>query len=114
MDLNNKVAIVTGSSRGIGLATVMDLLDNGTNVAGWSRSHSEIEHPNFKYIQVDVSDIKSVKNGYKETTSHFGNDVHILINNAGLAYSSLFEDLKTEEWQQMFDTNVNAIWTYYI
>lgn len=109
MNLNNKVAIVTGSSRGIGLATVMALLDNGASVAGWSRSHTEIEHPNFKYIQVDISDIKSVENGNKETTSHFGIDIHILINNAGLGYSCLFEDSKIEEWQQMFDTNVNGI-----
>jgi NADP-dependent 3-hydroxy acid dehydrogenase YdfG len=109
MNLNNKVAIVTGASRGIGLATVMSLLDNGASVAGWSRSHTEIKHSNFKYIQVDISDIKSLENGYKQTTSHFGNDIHILINNAGLGYSSLFEDLKIEEWQQMFDTNVNGI-----
>ena len=109
MNLNNKVAIVTGSSRGIGLATVMALLDNGASVAGWSRSKTEVNHPNFKYIQVDISDVKSVEDGYKETKSHFGNDIHILINNAGLGYSSLFEDLKIEEWQQMFDTNVNGI-----
>ena len=96
MKLKNKVAIVTGSSRGIGLATVMTLLDNGVRVAGWSRSNTDVEHPNFKYIQVDISRIKSVENGYKETTSHFGNDIHILINNAGLGYSALFEDLKTE------------------
>lgn len=109
MDLKNKVAIVTGSSKGIGLATVQTLLDNGVKVAGWSRSKTEVNHPNFKYIQVDIGDIKSVENGYKETTSHFGNDIHILINNAGLGYSALFEDLKIEEWQQMFDTNVNGI-----
>jgi NADP-dependent 3-hydroxy acid dehydrogenase YdfG len=109
MKLKNKVAIVTGSSRGIGLATVMTLLDNDVKVAGWSRSNTEIKHPNFKYIQVDIRDITSVQNAYKETTSHFGNDIHILINNAGLGYSALFEDLKIEEWQQMFDTNVNGV-----
>jgi NADP-dependent 3-hydroxy acid dehydrogenase YdfG len=109
MDLKNKMAIVTGSSRGIGLATVEMLLDNGVKVAGWSRSKTEVNHPNFKYIKVDISDVKSVENGHKETVSHFGNDIHILINNAGLGYSALFEDIKIEEWQQMFDTNVNGI-----
>lgn len=109
MELKNKVAIVTGSSKGIGLATVQTLLDNGVKVAGWSRSNTEIEHPNFRSIKVDIGDIKSVENGYKETISHFGNNIHILINNAGLGYSALFEDLKIEEWKQMFDTNVNGI-----
>ncbi|MFK5879943.1 MAG: SDR family oxidoreductase [Flavobacteriaceae bacterium] len=109
MNLKSKVAIVTDSSKGIGLATTKLLLSNDVKVVGWSRSKTEIGHPNFRNIQVDVSDNRSVENGYKETISHFGNDIHILINNAGLAYSALFENLKLEEWKQMFDTNVNGI-----
>lgn len=109
MELSNKVAIITGSSKGIGLATTNLLLQNGIKVAGWSRSETKISHPNFRNIQVDVSDLDSVEKGYKETISHFGNDVQILINNAGLGYSSLFEDTKVEDWKQMFDTNVHGI-----
>ncbi len=109
MKLKEKVAIVTGSSKGIGLATVNLLLDNGIKVAGWSRSKSEINHPDFKNFQVDIGDVKSVENAYNQTISHFGNDIHILINNAGLGHTALFEDLKIEEWHQMFNTNVSGI-----
>jgi len=109
MNLKNKVAIVTGSSKGIGLATVQILLNNDVKVAGWSRSKTEINHPNFQNFQVDIKDIDSVENAYKQTISYFGNDIHILINNAGLGFSALFEDLKVEQWHQLFDTNVNGI-----
>ena len=109
MDLKNKVAIITGSSKGIGLATAKLLLDNGVKVAGWSRSETAISHPDFKNIQVDISDHKSVENAYQQTVSHFGSDIQILINNAGLGYSALFEEIKIEEWHQMFNTNVNGI-----
>ena len=108
MNLKDKVAIVTGSSKGIGFATVQILLENGVKVVGWSRSKTEIEHPNFLNIQMDIRAIKAVENAYKQTVSHFG-DVQILINNAGMGIAALFEELKVEDWHQMFDTNVNGI-----
>ena len=109
MKLKDKVAIVTGSSKGIGLATVDLLLKNGVKVAGWSRSDTDLDHPNFKNFHTEIKDIKSVQNAYNQTISHYGNDIHILINNAGVGVTALFEDLKVEEWHQMFDTNVNGI-----
>jgi len=109
MNLKNKVAIVTGSSKGIGLATVHVLLEQGVKVAGWSRSKTKIEHPNFKYFEVDIGDVKSVENAYNQTVSRFQHNIQILINNAGLGYSALFEDLKLKKWKHMFDTNVNGI-----
>ena len=109
MNLKDKVAIVTGSSKGIGLETVNLLLNNGVKVAGWSRSKTKINHPDFKNILMDIREFKSVENAYQQTISHFGNDVHILINNAGVGACALFEDVKVEEWHQMFDTNVNGI-----
>ena len=109
MKLKGKIAIVTGSSKGIGLATVNILLNNGVKVAGWSRSRTEINHPDFKNFQMDIREFKSVEDAYNQTISHFGNDVQILINNAGVGVCALFEDLKVEEWHHMFDTNVNGI-----
>lgn len=109
MELENKVAIVTGSSKGIGLETVHTLLNSGVKVAGWSRSKTDIDHVNFINVQMDIRDASSVEKAYKETISHFSDDVHILINNAGLGYTALFEELKIEEWNSMFGTNVNGI-----
>ncbi|WP_299440328.1 SDR family NAD(P)-dependent oxidoreductase [uncultured Aquimarina sp.] len=109
MELKNKVAIITGSSKGIGLATIKALLNNGVKVAGWNRSKTEISHLNFKNIQANISDIKSVERAYRKAVSYFGNDIQILINNAELGITALFEEIKIEEWHQMFDTNVNGV-----
>ena len=109
MNLKNKIAIVTGCSKGIGLATVNSLLAEGVKVAGWSRSEVKIDNPNFINVQMDIRNINSVEKAFLDTVSHFGNEIAILINNAGLGYSALFEDLKVEEWNQMFETNVNGI-----
>lgn len=109
MDLQNKVAVVTGCSRGIGLATTHDLLAKGCKVAGWSRSKTEIDHPNFTYFSVDIRSESSVNEAYQKTIDVFGEDISIIINNAGLGYAALFEDLEVEKWNQMFETNVNGI-----
>ena len=109
MELSNKIAIVTGVSKGIGLATTQLLLENGVKVAGWSRSKPNFEHENFLFVPVDVSENTSVKEGYKITKDHFGNKISILVNNAGLGFEALFEEMKDEEWHQMFRTNVDSI-----
>ncbi|MCF6353409.1 MAG: SDR family NAD(P)-dependent oxidoreductase [Cyclobacteriaceae bacterium] len=109
MELSNKTAIITGVSKGIGLATAKLLLKNGVKVAGWSRTQPNFTHENFIFIQVDVSNNKSVKEGYKQTINKFGNQIDILINNAGLGYEGLFEEMSDEHWHQMFKTNVDSI-----
>ncbi len=109
MDILNKTAIVTGVSKGIGLATAKLLLDQGVKVAGWSRSKPKFTHKNFFFAPVDVGNNESVKAGYEQTVKHFGSEIHILINNAGLGFTATFEDMPDEEWHQMFKTNVDSI-----
>jgi len=109
MELSNKTAIVTGVSKGIGLATAKLLLEQGVKVAGWSRSKPNLSHKNFFYAPVDVGNNGSVKAGYEQTVKHFGKKIHILINNAGLGFTAAFEDMPDEEWHQMFKTNVDSI-----
>ena len=109
MELSNKIAIVTGVSKGIGLATAKLLLENGVKVAGWSRSKPKLDHENFLFVPVDVANNDSVKEGYQQTVAHWGAKISFLINNAGLGYTGLFEEMKDKEWHQMFRTNVDSI-----
>ncbi len=109
MEFSNKTAIITGVSKGIGLATAKLLLKNGVKVAGWSRTQPNLTHENFFFVAVDVSNNKSVKDGYKQTINKFGNQIDLLINNAGLGYEGLFEEMSDEQWHQMFKTNVDSI-----
>lgn len=109
MDIKNKIAIVTGASKGIGLETAKALLEAGAKVAGWSRSKPDLEHENFLSVEANMRDYASVKKAFRFTTEKWGNKVAILINNAGLGYQGKFEAMPMEEWHAMFETNVNGI-----
>lgn len=110
MELKGKLAVITGVSKGIGLEAAKALLNEGMKVAGWSRTSPEIESPDFYFISTDVSKADSVKNAYLKTVEHFGMDVSVLINNAGLGYDARLEDMKDEDWVKMFDVNVHGVY----
>ncbi|MFY0599084.1 MAG: SDR family NAD(P)-dependent oxidoreductase [Cyclobacteriaceae bacterium] len=107
--LKGKNAIVTGVSKGIGLETVNQLLDAGVKVAGWSRNEPDIDHVNFSFVKVDVSDWNQVQKAHAESVSFLGDDIHILINNAGFGIMGSIEKLKIEDWKSMFDVNVHGL-----
>ncbi len=109
MDVTKSLAIVTGVSKGIGLAVTQALLQAGARVAGWSRSPMVLQHPRFRFYQTDVRHVESVEKAYQQTVSDFGTAPTILINNAGLGYEAKAEDLSLDQWRDMFDTNVNGL-----
>ncbi len=109
MDLNNKLAIVTGVSKGIGYHTVQQLLDKGAKVAGWGRSEPDIKHDYFKFYKTDVQDFYSLEGTYSLTKKDLQQTPSILINNAGLGAFGPVEDFSLEEWHKLFNTNVHGI-----
>ncbi|MCX2739087.1 SDR family oxidoreductase [Pontibacter anaerobius] len=109
MNLEGKIAVVTGVSKGIGLATVKSLLEKGAIVAGWGRNAPDLQHENFHYFECDVRYSESVQTAFDQTIAHLGTHVQVLINNAGLGLSGLLEDMSLDDWHQMFETNVNGI-----
>jgi NADP-dependent 3-hydroxy acid dehydrogenase YdfG len=109
MNVKDKIAVVTGVSRGIGLATVESLLAQGMKVAGWGRTAPDVKHENFEFVDCDVRRADSVQMAYKQTVEHFGGNVSVLVNNAGLGRSAKLEDQSLEDWHLMFDTNVNGL-----
>lgn len=109
MNLKDKICIVTGCSKGIGLAVVQQLLERGARVAGWSRTVPAIDHKNFRFYQTDVRKESSVRSAYEATVKDFGKDILVLVNNAGLGYSGLMEEMPAEEWHEMFEANVHGI-----
>ncbi len=109
MDLKGKVAIVTGVSKGIGLAIAKKLLEKDVKVAGWSRTPPDLSNPNFHFVETDVANEESVVSAYESTRSVFGEDIRILINNAGYGVYGAFDQVKSEDWMGMFDVNVHGI-----
>jgi NADP-dependent 3-hydroxy acid dehydrogenase YdfG len=109
MDLEGKLIIITGASKGIGLATAKTLLENGVKVIAWSRNRPEIEHPNFYFFETDVQSLESVGQAWKSTVATMGKDIFGLINNAGLGIPGNLDELLVEDWHTMFRTNVDGI-----
>lgn len=109
MNLKGKNAIVTGVSKGIGLSTVKMLLEKGMKVAGWGRTSPELDHEHFRFFKADVGAEAEVKAAWQASRDWFASPVSVLINNAGLGYSALFEETPTQQWMEMFNTNVHGI-----
>lgn len=117
-DLNNKVAIVTGASRGIGALIAKSLAERGVKVAvNYSSSKeaadevaSEIKNKGGEAIVVkaDVSRVADVKFLFDETIAAFGK-VDILINNAGIMINKLIADTTDEDFDKLFDINVKGV-----
>jgi short-subunit dehydrogenase len=108
MKLENKIAVVTGVSKGIGKHVVEQLLEEGCIVYGLGRNN-DIKHNRFQFISTDVRSIEEVNRAFDKILSDNNDNIHILINNAGLGYFGTLEELPIEQWQQMFDTNVNGV-----
>lgn len=108
MELQGKLAIVTGVSKGIGLETVKELLSAGALVAAWGRTNPEIDHENYHFFGTDVSSWDNVQGSYKLTTDKLGKP-SVLINNAGFGYQGLIHEMPVEQWREMFDVNVHGL-----
>lgn len=106
MNIKNKVAIVTGASSGIGLATAKLFSKNGANVVLAARSLDKLqkiyaELPNSLVIRTDMVKEKDIIHMVKKTFDHYGR-VDVLINNAGQGYDSPVEKINSEIFKKIF------------
>ncbi len=108
MNLEHKIAVVTGANKGIGYHCVQQLLAEGAIVYGLCRSGCSTTHENYTCLQADVQDFSQLETAFTTILSKHG-QVDILINNAGLGYFGLCEELPLEQWHQMFNTNVTGL-----
>ena len=116
--LNEKVALVTGGSRGIGAAIAKRLAADGANVAityakdasAASAVVKAIERDGGKAIaiQADAADADAVKAAVEKTFATFGR-LDVLVNNAGTALPKPFEEATLEEMDRVLDINVRGV-----
>jgi len=116
--LTDKVALITGGSRGIGAAIAKRLAADGASVAiTYSKDASAasavvkaIESNGGKAvaIQADASDVEAVKAAVEKAVATFGR-LDVLVNNAGTAIPKLFEETTLEELDRLIDINVRGV-----
>jgi NAD(P)-dependent dehydrogenase (short-subunit alcohol dehydrogenase family) len=111
---NQKVAVVTGSSSGIGLETSLMLARNDYITYATMRTPDkkaviktmvEKENLPIKVVQLDVTNDNSVKSAIKTINSEAGR-IDVLVNNAGYALGGALEDLSMEEIKAQYETNL--------
>ena len=114
-DFRDRVALITGASRGIGLQVAQDFVEGGAQVVLAARSVMKLEQE-VKALQrvgrasalvLDVTDGKSIQSGVKSVVEQFGK-IDILVNNAGITNDGLLMRLKDEAWDQVLETNLKG------
>ena len=119
--MSNKTAIVTGGTRGIGKAIVLELAKSGCNVAfNYSKSDDlanelvkEIEALGVKAVakKADVSDFESAKDMIKEVKDEFG-QIDYLVNNAGITRDKLLAMMKEDDWDDVININLKSVYNF--
>ena len=117
MDDQLKVALVTGASRGIGRAIAEALADAGFAVIGTATSSAGAEQITARFVErnfvgqgmvLNVNDAASISLLLKEVEENFGAPT-VLVNNAGITKDNILLRMKEDEWSDVVNTNLNAV-----
>ncbi len=117
MNLQGKIALVTGASRGIGQAIALGLGNAGATVIGTATTADGAENISSVLqaaniagsgLKLDVCNTDEISTLLKRVTDEFG-PIDILINNAGITRDNLMLRMKDEEWDQVMDTNLKGV-----
>lgn len=117
MPLENRVAVVTGSSRGIGQAIAFELARRGASIViNCDKSIEEAKETvkaiqklerKAMFFQADVSQFQQVGNMFTSVVDTFGR-VDILVNNAGIIKDALLENMSEENWESVISVNLRG------
>ena len=119
MKLKNKVAIITGGSRGIGLATAKAFLKEGAKVVITASSpetaqkaenllKEEFPHSQVQGISPNLASLEEVTRAFNDVAAKYGS-LDILVNNAGLSERAPFENYTQELFDKVMDLNVKGV-----
>jgi len=116
-NLTNKIALVTGGSRGIGKQIVKTYAAQGATVIIASRNINDCQKVAEEVIQAggnamaiscDMANLEDIANMYKQIEDEFGK-LDILVNNAGVSITKPSIEVTKEDWNTMFDINIRGV-----
>lgn len=118
MEFKDRVAVITGGTRGIGRAIALELARKGCRIAFNYLSAEDHAHTLIKEIEeigseavgyrVDISDFDSVKKMGKEIKTHFGR-LDFLVNNAGITRDTPLVMMDEKDWDDVINTNLKGV-----
>ncbi|CAB1085564.1 Oxidoreductase, short-chain dehydrogenase/reductase family [Olavius algarvensis Delta 1 endosymbiont] len=115
-DLKDKVAMVTGSTRGLGEVSARALAKAGADIAVCGRSTPDLERVTGEIViqgckakgfHIDVTDSRKVADAVEEILDYFGH-IDILVNNAGVNYRVPVLEYPEDEWDRVINTNLKG------
>lgn len=114
-DLKNKVAYITGGTKGIGLGVAKALLANGMKVAISGRSKKSVDaaivelgEENVLGVISDVTILKDELNAIERIVDKWG-QLDVVLANAGVGIFTPVDEMKDSDWHQMINTNLNGV-----
>lgn len=117
MSLKGKTAIVTGAAQGIGFAIARALAGKGARVALYDLNEAKARESAAQLVAeggeafggfVDVVDLVSIKAMLADTVSQFGY-LDIVVNNAGILFSTAIQDITEQEWDKVLSVNLKSV-----
>jgi gluconate 5-dehydrogenase len=115
--LEGKIALVTGSSQGIGFALAKGLAAHGATVIINGRDQTKVDTAvaelaaggyKARGSNFDVTDLDAVKSAVNQLEAETG-AIDILVNNAGMQFRAPLEDFPEDKWQQLLQTNISSV-----
>jgi short-subunit dehydrogenase len=107
--LMKKTVLITGTSSGIGKATVFEFANQGWNVIATQRNPENekdfVALPNVKLYSLDVTNLNSITQTFQKVKDEFGS-IDVVVNNAGYGVDGAFEAMSDEIIEKQFNTNV--------
>ena len=114
--MKDKVILVTGANRGIGLNIIQRLNNDGYTVIGTSRTNDganiisqEIKSNDGKGLKMDVTNQESINSAIKNIQDEYGS-LYGLVNNAGITNDNLLMRMTEEQWLSVIETNLTSIY----
>lgn len=104
--LENKVAVITGGSKGLGLSMGLRFIEEGATVIAFDLI--EPSHKAVEFFHVNVTDVQSVEKAVDSVVHKYGK-IDILVNNAGITGDALLNKMTDEQWDRVMDVNLKGL-----
>ena len=106
--LKDKIAVVSGGTQGIGLATALKMAEEGAIVYACSRHEKSFGIPNINYPALDVTDERSCQKLFEDILEKHGR-IDVLVANAGITKDSMTRKMTSQDFDSVIDTNLKGI-----